>query len=70
MASQKPDFPISHDPEYNYPNEQATHKHDPRRPTVIAPTDPPDLNQVAARALLRILLAAQQRLRHPKSEEA
>lgn len=70
MAPHKPDFPISHDPEYNYPNEQATHIQDPRRPTVIAPKDPPDLNQVAARALLRLLLAAHQRLRHPDSEEA
>lgn len=70
MASQKPDFPISHDAEYNYPNEQATHKQDPRQPPVIVPTDPPDLNQIAARALLRILLAAHQRRRHPKSEEA
>lgn len=70
MASHKSDFPNSHDPEYNQPNEQNIHKRDPQQLAVIAPTDPPGFNQPAARALLRILLAAHQRLRHPTSEEA
>lgn len=70
MPSHEPDIPTSREFEYNQPNEQAVHKQDHQRPTVIGPADPPGLNQAAARALLRILLAAHQRRHYPKNEEA
>lgn len=71
MTSKETNFPISHNPEYDYSctAEQPSHKQNLRQPNVIAPTEPPDINHAAARVLLRVLLAAHQRLHHPEDEE-
>ena len=70
MTAEQPEFPVSPDTEYNHTEQRSAHKQkqNPRQLTVITPADPPDFNQPAARALLRILLTAHERLRHPKSE--
>jgi len=70
MPSQKPNFPIPLNSEYDCPVEQATQKEKPGPLTVTTPSDPPELNPAAARTLLRILLTARQRLSHPQSEES
>ena len=70
MAGPFPDFPISHENEYNCVDAQPTRSGKNAPPKVIVPSDPPDLNPAAARVLLRTLLAAHQRLPHPESEEA
>lgn len=69
MPAQQPDFPIRPDPEYNYHDKQTSRQERKKIPTVTTPENPPELTPAAARALLRILLSAYQRLPHPRSEE-